>query len=96
MHHAVICNYLDHYAPGWEMSTRHDTIKQTLFVTCTITIHGLDEAGNRVSQTREDTGNEKDEMSSKEYGDSYSNAFAQALRRAAMRHGLGRHLWLGK
>ena len=87
VHHAIMRNLLDHYAPGWEWTVRLYDTAGTLYVVGTLTIHGSDR-----SQTRDGIGNENDEVGG--FGDPSSNAEAQALRRAAMAHGLGRHLWL--
>ena len=86
MHHAVIRDGLDHYAPGWEWLTNIQGIEGKIYVTGTLIINGSD---GRVS--RDGIGNEDDDVAG--YGDPSSNADAQALRRAAMAHGFCRSLW---
>lgn len=86
VHHAIIRDLLDFMAPGWEWSTKLFSVDGKVYVTGTLTIHGSDG-----SQTRDGIGNEDSGLDG--YGDPSSNSEAQALRRAAMAHGLGRHLW---
>lgn len=86
VHHAVLRDLLDYYAPGWEWRTHLFSVDGKVYVTGTMTLHGSD-----ASQARDGTGNEDSDLDG--YGDPSSNSEAQALRRAAMAHGLGRHLW---
>ncbi|MEM6327432.1 MAG: hypothetical protein AAF791_09975 [Bacteroidota bacterium] len=91
MHHAVVRDFLDLYAPGWEWTVRLQHIGGLLYCIGTLTLWGTDAEGRMVSVSRDGTGNERDEVSG--YGDPSSNAEAQALRRAAMAHGFCRALW---
>lgn len=86
VHHAVVRDLLDYYAPGWEWTEKLFSVDGKVYVRGALTLHGSDH-----SQTREAIGNEDSELEG--YGDPSSNSSAQALRRAAMAHGLGRHLW---
>ncbi len=86
--HTVVRDLLDYLAPGWHSTLRIFDASGTIYVTCALTIVGSDG-----TITREGIGNEKDQLSSKEYGDPSSNSHAQALRRAAMEFGLGRSFW---
>lgn len=91
MHHAVVRDYLDLYAPGWEWTVRLESVNGLLYCVGTLTIWGTDDGGRSAAVSRDGTGNEKDEVTG--YGDPSSNAEAQALRRAAMAHGFCRSLW---
>ena len=91
MHHAVVRDYLDLYAPGWEWTTRLESIGGKVYCVGTLTLWGLDGDGRCISVSRDGTGNEDDDLSG--YGDPSSNSEAQALRRAAMAHGFCRALW---
>src|SRR5690606_24409134 len=86
IHHAVIRDLLDFYAPGWEASADVYEAKGLLYVRLALTIHGSDQSATRVG-----LGNEQSDLDA--VGDPSSNAHAQALRRAAMEFGLGRDLW---
>ena len=86
VHHATVRDLLDHHAPGWLWSVRLYDAAGTLYVVGTLTLVGSDG-----SQARDGIGNEADDLDG--YGDPSSNAEAQALRRAAMAHGLCRDLW---
>lgn len=86
VHHAVVRDYLDLRAPGWEWRVRIEHAAGKLYVIGALTLHGSDG-----SVTREGVGNEDDSIDG--YGDSSSNAEAQALRRAAMACGFCRDLW---
>jgi hypothetical protein len=85
-HHTTIRDLLDFYAPGWEWRLQVYEAKGLLYVIGTLTLHGADG-----SVSRDGVGNEDSELDG--FGDPSSNAEAQALRRAAMAHGLGRDLW---
>lgn len=82
--------FLDLYAPGWSFEIRHLAgIGGKLVLVARITIpcaEGL--------IYREATGQEEEDVSS--WGDSSSNAEAQALKRAASKFGLGLYLYEGK
>ena len=91
VHHATMRDLLDHFAPGWEWTETPRLMDGKVYMTGALTIVGLDEEGCPTSCTREATGNEDSSVDS--FGDPSSNASAQALRRAAMAHGLGRALW---
>lgn len=82
--------FLDLYAPGWSFEIRHLAgIGGKLVIVARITIpcaEGL--------IYREATGQEEEDVSS--WGDSSSNAEAQALKRAASKFGLGLYLYEGK
>jgi len=86
IHHAVVRDLLDFFAPGWESTVSVQGIADKVYVTLRLFIIGSDR-----SCSREGIGNEDDAIDS--YGDPSSNAHAQALRRAAMEFGLGRELW---
>jgi hypothetical protein len=86
MHHAVVRDFLDARAPGWEWTVRLEGIAGKVYVIGTLTVVGSD---GRVS--RDGLGNEDDDLDG--YGDPSSNAEAQALRRAAMAFGFCRNLW---
>ena len=86
VHHATVRDLLDHHAPGWLWSVRLYDTAGTLYVVGTLTLVGSDG-----TQARDGIGNEADDLDG--YGDPSSNAEAQALRRAAMAHGLCRDLW---
>ena len=89
--HYTIRDMLDHFAPGWEWTETPHLFDGKIYLTGALTIVGLDEDGNVTKHTREATGNEDSTVGG--FGDPSSNASAQALRRAAMSHGLGRNLW---
>lgn len=91
MHHAVVRDYLDMLAPGWEWTTRHESVNGKLYTIGTLTLWGLDADGRCISVSRDGTGSEEDNLNG--YGDPASNGEAQALRRAAMAHGFCRSLW---
>lgn len=86
VHHAVLRDLLDFHAPGWEWTETPHLLDGKVYITGRLTIHGSDG-----SVSREATGNESSDLDG--YGDPSSNASAQALRRAAMAHGLGRAMW---
>jgi hypothetical protein len=77
---------LDFYAPGWEYTVRLEHIKDKVVAIASISIHAAEGV-----ITREATGSEEDDKSG--YGDPFSNAESMALRRAAAKFGLGRHLY---
>lgn len=91
MHHAVVRDFLDLYAPGWEWTTRLESIAGKVYCIGTLTLWGLDVDGRCISVSRDGMGNEDDALDG--YGDPSSNSEAQALRRAAMAHGFCRSLW---
>ncbi len=82
--------FLDLYAPGWSYEIRHlSGIGGKLVVVSRISIlcaEGI--------VYREATGQEDEDVSS--WGDSSSNAEAQALKRAAAKFGLGLYLYDNK
>ena len=81
------CNYLDHFAPGWQWSIL--SISEIGGMVC---VHGrLTITASDGTVAREATGVE--EVSSKGYGDPVSNASAMAFKRAAAYFGLGRSLY---
>lgn len=84
--HKVV-DILDWFAPGWTQEVRaiNGSGNQTI-VTIRVTIHAAEGEFHR-----EATGIEDDEVSG--YGDTSSNASAQALRRAAAMWGLGKYLY---
>ena len=86
IHHTTVRDLLDRHAPGWLWSVRLYDAAGTLYVVGTLTLVGSDR-----TQARDGVGNESDSIDG--YGDPSSNAEAQALRRAAMAHGLCRDLW---
>lgn len=86
VHHATICDLLDYHAPGWAWNVCLFDTAGKLYVVGTLTLVGTDG-----TQARDGIGNADDDLDG--YGDPSSNAEAQALRRAAMAHGLGRALW---
>ncbi|MGL5944235.1 MAG: hypothetical protein ACRC2S_28470 [Waterburya sp.] len=77
---------MDFYCPGWEwnINTSFDGTKVCVIGALTIKAQEGD-------FTRSATGNENSDLDA--YGDPYSNAEAQAFRRACGRWGLGLHLW---
>lgn len=83
----VAVKFLDLYAPGWSYEIRHIVgIGGKLIIVARISIicaEGI--------VYREASGQEEENVSS--YGDSSSNAEAQALKRAAAKFGLGLHLY---
>lgn len=83
---AYICDYLDHYAPGWSWTIKVYEVGERLVIDGRLTVHGSDG-----SRTRSSTGSEK--LGVEHYGDSATNAEAQALRRAACKFGFCRTLW---
>lgn len=89
--HTTIRDLLDFYAPGWEWNVRIAAHDGKMYVVGTLTLHGIDANAAPTSQSRDGIGNEDSDLDS--FGDPSSNAEAQALRRAAMAHGLGRALW---
>ena len=84
--HKVI-DILDWFAPGWTMEVRsiNGSGSQTIVV-IRVTIQAAEGDFHR-----EATGIEDDEVSG--YGDTSSNASAQALRRAAAMFGVGKYLY---
>lgn len=97
------CGILDKYAPGWEyrVTNTHTTTgtvaydkagnsilggNDCLVLTVEMTLHFSDG-----DVTRAATGHEP--LSTSGYGDPSSNAESMALRRAASKFGLGRHLY---
>lgn len=77
---------LDYYAPGWLYSVRLEHIAGKVVAIASITV-----AAQEGKITREATGSEEDDKSG--YGDPFSNSESMALRRAAAKFGLGRHLY---
>ena len=87
-----LCNLLDVRVGlgNWEFNVINSHTTNThIFVTATLTLHGSDG-----SRTYTSMGNELLNCSS--YGDSSSNAIAQALRKSCGLVGLGRYLWSKK
>ena len=82
-----IVDILDWFAPGWTQEIRsiNGSGTQTIVV-IRVTIPAAEGDFHR-----EAAGIEDDEVSG--YGDTSSNASAQALRRAAAMFGLGKYLW---
>ncbi len=81
--------FLDLYAPGWNYEIRHVTgIGGKLVLVARVTIPCLEGM-----VYREATGQEDEDISG--WGDSSSNAEAQALKRAAAKFGLGLYLYEG-
>lgn len=82
-----VIDILDWFAPGWTQEIRSisGSGNQTI-VTIRVTIHAQEGDFHR-----EAAGIEDDEVSG--YGDTSSNASAQALRRAAAMWGLGKYLY---
>lgn len=79
--------FLDLYAPGWSYEIRHVTgIGGKVIVVARISIPCAEGI-----VYREATGQEDQEVSS--WGDSSSNAEAQALKRATAKFGLGLYLY---
>lgn len=82
--------FLDLYAPGWSYEIRHlSGIGGKLVVVSRISIPCAEGI-----VYREATGQEDEDVSS--WGDSSSNAEAQALKRAAAKFGLGLYLYDNK
>lgn len=80
--HAVR-DLLDERAPGWSVEIREiGLLAERIYVRLALTINGV---------TREQVGNEEEEQ--KGYGDPYSNAYAQAFKRAAAMFGIGSELY---
>jgi hypothetical protein len=80
------CNYLDHFAPGWQWS-----ILSVSEIGGMICIHGrLTITASDGIFSREATGVED---ASSKFGDPFSNASAMALKRCAALFSLGRHLY---
>lgn len=77
---------MDYFTPGWEwrITTSFDGTKVCVVGALTIKAEEGD-------FTRSATGNENSDVDA--YGDPYSNAEAQAFRRACAKWGLGLHLW---
>lgn len=77
---------MDYFTPGWEwqITTSFDDKKVCVVGALTIKAQEGD-------FTRSATGNENSDVDA--YGDPYSNAEAQAFRRACAKWGLGLHLW---
>jgi len=81
------CNYLDHFAPGWQWS-----ILSVSEISGMVCVHGrLTITASDGTFVREATGVE--DVSSKGYGDPVSNASAMCLKRCAALFGLGRSLY---
>src|SRR5215210_4788792 len=79
--------FLDLYAPGWSYEIRHVTgIGGKLIIVARISIPCAEGI-----VYREATGQEDEDVS--KYGDSSSNAEAQALKRATAKFGLGLYLY---
>lgn len=96
----VVTAILDHMAPGWEWRLEEPTLHLTgldtvgiVVVRGTLTlVHtqgrtARDGIGNETLVTRGELGGKR------RYGDPYSNAESMALRRAAVKFGLGRRLY---
>ncbi|MEN9871614.1 MAG: hypothetical protein RLZZ171_2606 [Cyanobacteriota bacterium] len=77
---------MDFYAPGWEWSLNTSFDGSRVCVVGSLTIKAKEGDFSRSA-----TGNENSDL--EVYGDPYSNAEAQAFRRACARWGLGLHLW---
>lgn len=77
---------MDFYAPGWEFTVNTSFDGSKVCVVGSLTIKAKEG-----DFTRSATGNESSDLEA--YGDPYSNAEAQAFRRACARWGLGLHLW---
>ena len=83
----TICDYLDHFAPGWDwVIDRINVGDKRLYMTGTLTIRGSDGELKRSASGTE-------QLSKDSYGDPSSNAEAMALRRAACKFGFCRKLW---
>ena len=79
--------FLDLYAPGWSYEIRHIAgIGGKVIVVARISIPCIEGV-----VYREATGQEDEDVSN--YGDSSSNAEAQALKRATAKFGLGLYLY---
>ncbi len=82
-----VVKLLDHFACGWEGTVASiTTTSDRIFLTYRLTLHAAEG-----SFTREATGTEA--LNCGSYGDPSSNAESMAFRRAAVKFGLGLHLY---
>lgn len=78
---------LDDRAGIWTASIKHTfTTENALFTVVSVSIHAEDGIYTQ-------DGNGAERLSGVSFGDPFSNAYAQAFRRACEGHGLGRELW---
>lgn len=81
-----VTKLLEFFAPGFDWKIEIHYGGDRLYVVGTLVIRAAEG-----DFTRQATGNESSDLD--KFGDPSSNAEAMALRRAAAKFGLGRHLW---
>lgn len=81
-----ITKLIEYYAPGYDWGISITYTGDRVYCIGKLTIRAAEG-----DFTREATGNEMSDLD--KFGDPSSNAEAMALRRAAAKFGLGRHLW---